>query len=183
MKSIGPAAVGERKGGAQPSIAARKREPVSSYAYRLFTFSDALGFMIVGIRTLQDMPFAAGTSSTFFNELVKLFAGLVVPGYLMWRNVTTWRAGQPMLAERLLVTGPWYFQAAVGAVWLLILATLVLPVLSRLAAGDLPVIPGMLSYDLEQWWRAALWLGGPAIFVIELCVVREGGIREGTDRR
>ena len=152
-----------------------RKEAPSSYAYRLYTLVDALGFLIVGITSLQTLPFQAGTSSVFFNELAKLFAGMIVPGYLIWRNVTTFRARQPMLSERLLVTGPWYFGVAVLIIWAQVAATLVLPVLSRFAAGDIPVMQGTLAFDVDQLWRSVLWFGGPAIFIIEICVARERG--------
>ena len=116
-------------------------EPLSSLVYRLYTLIDTAGFLLITAKQMQQTSFVTVGTAGFFSMLAKLVAGMVVPAYLMWRNVSTYRRREPMLTRNLLKTGPWYFHIAVMLVWAVI--TIDPPVLSAIT----------LPFERRAWQR------------------------------
>lgn len=153
-------------------------EPVSSLVYRLYTLIDGIGFLVITAKELNTTDVTTlGTAGTF-SMIAKVVAALVVPGYLAWRNVATYRQHAPMLPRSLLANGPWHFKAAVMLVWVQVFVTLVAPFLTGWLGGGAAPAVNTLAYDLQKYWEAALWFGGPAIFLIELTMAREHSMRK-----
>ena len=148
-------------------------EPPSALVYRVYTLMDTAGFLLITAKEMQTTMYAAVGTMGLVSMTAKLLAGMVVPAYLVWRNVSTYRNREPMLSRKLLATGPWYFQIGVMLIWSQVLATVIFPVTGVLTATNLPVVPGSLTYDLSSLWEGIRWFGGPAIFAIELTVARE----------
>lgn len=142
--------------------------------YRFFTlcfiassFLDAVAMADLNLRHFDRAPWLAAQSMSIF------IAGLIIPLYLLWRNLSTLARGRSILPDPRSSGGRWSMELAMIFVWLgslLAAAWLISTVL--LAAG-------VESALLERLGAAYLTgtlklIAVPVIFCVELLVARHG---------
>ena len=140
---------------------------LDSKAYRTYS----LGYVFINIAQFLPLISLAVRSleQGFANFLVTslgFLAYLILPGYVLWRNITTLKDKEPLLPKALLDANPWYFRTAMVIIYLLLIVaavSLVATLIGMLQANALSMV-------------GAISLGSAYAIAFPLIVVMEGSV-------
>ena len=144
---------------------------INSAAYRVLTLSTAVAFMISAAK--MHVPSVVESQSTLLVQHAgRIFGSAVIPAFLLWRNILTFKQRRPLIPESLQISSPWYYKSTMFFVWLALIFQFALP-----AAGVIVSFSGIegfvaASLLLGTLAAAGLWLQAPTLFLMEVQCAR-----------
>ena len=149
----------------------------TSGIYRTFTLAYVFGVLFTMTSSLSLLStFAARPGLQTILVLLNLVSGLIIPFYLLARNISTYRNGEQMLPYIPPEQRPWYYGFLIAALWFLGIIALLSAVSTVIALVSVP----LAGITTGMVFAFAVSFSLPVIFLLEI-LARENANRQATN--
>lgn len=147
---------------------------INSVAYRVLTLSSVAGFLVMTLK-LAAPSMSESDTLPWSYQVGRTVGGVLIPAFLLWRNIATLKTRQFLIPAPLMAASPWYFKVTMFSVWLTLVVKFALPAAAVFVGYSALENSVAAALSLGNLAAAGLWLEAPTLFFMELQCARYSG--------